>query len=107
MVHRVDAGSHYAILRHSKNRLSQFLFSDANYEKMFSRRGAPTRRVLGEYSQIAREAGMLVKETRVDEFASDHEMDSSRRFLFTRFNHSPSEEIGKVGFILVAKNSRA
>ena len=40
-IHRVDAGSHYAISRHTKNSLAQFILSDKVFNLMFANRDAP------------------------------------------------------------------
>lgn len=103
MIHRVDAGSHYAVYRHSKNLLSQFLYSDKVWEWMFSNRNAPTRKVLADYVKIAQEEDFFIKESCVDELVAASELNNSRRFLSSRFYQYFPEEISKTGFILIVR----
>jgi glycosyltransferase involved in cell wall biosynthesis len=104
-IHRVDAGSHYAVFRHTKNLLSQFLYSDRIWKMMFSQRSAPTRRILTDYIEIARSERFSVKEFCVDELANESEMNNCHRFLLGRFRcHSP-EQVRKTGFILTARKN--
>lgn len=104
LIHRIDAASHYQVLRYTKNKLSQLVFSDRLFNLMFSNRNAPTRRLMNTYIEIARQTGFHVDHCYVDEVAESCEVDSSFSFLDPKYKQSSKEELSKVGFVLVAVN---
>jgi len=103
MIHRVNAGSPAAITRYTKNHLSQFIYSDQVWKRMFSHRDAPTRRLLPDYIKSAQQEGISMKEFFVDDMASDYEINDTHRFLFDRFRQYSCDKLRKTGFILWAK----
>ena len=102
-IHKVDATSHYAIARYTKNSLAQLIPSDSLFNAMFSHRDAPTRRLLDDYLKAAEEEKIPVIRSYIDEWSTAHEMESSLRFLNSRFKTYDQEQISKVGFIIVAQ----
>ena len=102
-IHRVDAGSHYAISRYTKNSLAQFIPSDGAYNLMFSNRDAPTRRLLNDYLNMAEAQKIPSIKFYTDEIATSQEISSSYGFLYPRFKSFSQEDVSKVGFIIVAQ----
>jgi len=102
-IHKVDATSHYAISRYTKNSLAQLIFSDRVFDLMFFNRNAPTRRLLSDYQRISEDEGIPIIKSYVDELATTHEINSSFKFLYSRFKNYTQDEISKVGFIIVAQ----
>ncbi len=104
-IHKIDAGTHFALRRHTKNALSQYVYSALAFDRMFSNRDAPTRRVSGDYLRIVQEAGFKEVRFIVDETASENEMNSVRPFLDARFQNVSSEELVQTGFWIIARNA--
>jgi len=100
-IHRIDAGTHYAIRRYTKNDFSHFVFSDTLFNAMFSNKGAPNRKILKEYTLLAERHGFKAISLKVDECAKVADTREVYNFFDRKFRKFSYEDISPIRFIIV------
>jgi glycosyltransferase involved in cell wall biosynthesis/SAM-dependent methyltransferase len=102
LVHRVDAGTHYALARHTRNRLSHYTLSGGVFHMMFSNRGAPTRRGRSEYLRLLAAEGFRLIRCDEVETASQAELRGVEGLIDAGYAGITPGELAETGFFIVA-----